>query len=141
MPNIRNLQKKDASQVALLIPQLTQNIVEPENLVKRIERLVNQKNSQFLVADLDGKVVGFGGLVWYSIPSKGMMGWVEELVVDSQSRGQGIGRTLIDNLLKIALQKKIKQIILKTANPIAKKLYEKIGFVKKEEDLLIRKYY
>ena len=134
---IRNLQKNDNNQVALLIKQLTQNIIEPENLVKRIEGLTEQKNSQFLVAELYGKIIGFGGLTWHLIPSKGLIAWVEEVVVDSQSRRKGVGKDLMEHLLKLAKQKKIKQIKL-TSTPMAKSLYEKLGFIKKDNEYLIK---
>jgi len=137
MVTLRNLEKKDSDQVALLIKQLTQNIIEPENLAKRIKRLVNQKNSQFLVAESQGKIVGFAGLVWYVIPSKGLIAWVEELVVDNQNRRQGIGRVLMESLLVLAERKKIKQIKL-TSTQLAKNLNEKLGFIKKNHDYLIK---
>src|SRR5687767_13532872 len=126
---IRNLEKNDAEDVELLIPQLTQNIVEPESLVKRIEQLVKQKNSQFLVAEADAKVVGFGGLAWYRIPSKGLIAWVEEVVVDEKYRGQGIAKALMGELLKIAEEKYIKTIKLTSVNSATNSLYEKFGFV------------
>ena len=134
---IRNLQKKDAGEVKFLIMQLTQNIIEPEDLVKRIEGLLKQKNSQFLVAEKDNKVVGFGGLVWYIIPSKGLIAWAEELVVDDQYRKQGIGRALMENILKLAQQKKARQIKL-TSTAGAKGLYESLGFIKKDHEYLVK---
>ncbi len=134
---IRNLQKKDASQVAFLVNQLTQNIVEPQNLVKRIECLAGQENSQFFVAELSGRVIGFGGLAWYQIPSKGLIAWVEEVVVDRQNRGQGVATALMEKIVILAKKKKIKQVKL-TSTPMAKTLYEKMGFVKKDNEYLIK---
>lgn len=134
---IRNLQKKDASQVILLIKQLTQNIIEPESLVKRIKELIKQKNSHFLVVELNDEIVGFGGLVWYKIPSKGIIAWIEEVVVDSQYRKHGIGTALMERLLKLAKTKKVKQVKL-TSAPAAKSLYEKLGFINKDNEYLIK---
>jgi len=134
---IRKLQKKDAPQVARLIHQLTKNVVEPDHLEKRIAVLPAQKNSRFLVVCRGNRVVGFGGLVWYAIPSKGLIAWVEELVVDERFRRQGIGRALMEQFLKIALAKKIQQVKL-TSTPAAKGLYEKLGFIKKEQDYLYK---
>lgn len=138
MFNFRNLEEKDAGQVALLVKQLTKNIIEPEKLVERIEQLVDQQNCQYLVCEINNKVVGFGGLVWYLIPSKGLIAWVEEVVVDSQSRGQGIGSSLMEKLIKLAKQKKIKQIKLTSSNVIASNLYKKLGFIKKDNEYLFK---
>ncbi len=134
---IRNLEKEDAGQVALLIGQLTLNIIDPGTLVKRIEQLPKSSNSQFLVAKEHGNVVGVGGLAWYVIPSKGLIGWIEELVVDHEYRGRGIGRTIMEKLLRSAKQKNIKQLKL-TSTPMAKGLYDKLGFVKKDQDYLVK---
>lgn len=138
MPGLRKLQKKDAAQVALLIKQLTQNINDPKNLEKRIATLPLQKTSQFFVAEVGGKLVGFGGLAWYLIPSKGLVGWVEELVVDGKNRRQGIGKALMEKIVALAEAKKIKQVKLTSTKP-AKSLYEKLGFTKKDHDYMVKK--
>lgn len=136
---IRNLEKEDAGQVALLIPQLTKNIVEPEKLVERLEDLVGAQNCQYLVAELDEKIVAFGGLAWYSIPSKGLIAWLEEIVVDEASRGQGIAKALISELLKIAEQENIKTIKLTSISSATDKLYEQFGFSKKDHQYFVKK--
>ena len=138
---IRKLKKADAPQAVVLIKQLTQNIVEPENLLKRLEDLAGQDNPRYLVAEIDGVLAGFAGLSWYVIPSKGPMGWIEEVVVDEKYRGQGIAGSLMQELFKVAEERGLKQVKLTTANPAAKHLYEKLGFIKKEEELLVKKYY
>lgn len=138
---IRNLRKGDGHDVALLIPQLTQNIVEPEKFEKRIEELMNEPNCRWLVADKDGKVVGCGGLLWYKIPSKGLMGWIEEVVVDDNHRGYGIGHALIADLLSVAECHGLRQVKLTTTNDYAAQLYKSLGFDFKNEDLMIEKYY
>lgn len=139
MINIRNLKKEDGSQVAELTKQLTSNIVEPENLISRIEKMSEPRNYQYLVAEKEGKIVGFAGLCWYPIPSKGLMGWIEEVVVDKPWRGQGIGQALMEKLLQLANDKGLKQIKLTTADPAARHIYEKFDFIKKNEDLLVKK--
>ena len=140
MIRVRRLRRSDAAQVSLLIPQLTQNIVKPENLVDRLRDLVDQTSSDWLVAtELDGHIVGFGGLVWYSIPSKGMIAWIEEVVVDQTSRNQGIGYALIEALLLIAWRIDAVQVKL-TSKAMATGLYRKFGFVKKDEEYLVKKF-
>ena len=138
---IRQLKKEDAPQVAPFIKQLTQNVIELENLTRRLEALSAPQNFQYLAAEIEGVIVGFAGLAWYPIPSKGAVGWVEEVVVAEKHRGQGIAQALMAELLKLAEAKNLKQVKLTTANPVARRLYEKLGFVKKEEDLLVKKYY
>ena len=141
MISVRTLKKEDALRVAELIKQLTKNIVEPENLVSRLEKMADPKNYQYFVAEVDGKVMGFAGLCWYLIPSKGLVAWVEEVVVDEAARGQGLGKKLMNKLLELAQTKGCAVVKLTTGNPAARGLYEKLGFVKKEEDYFVKKNY
>ncbi|MDP2736758.1 MAG: GNAT family N-acetyltransferase [bacterium] len=134
MITIRQLKKEDATAVAALIPQLTQNIIEPEKLLQRLESMTSGDHYKYFVAELDSQVVGLAGLVWYPIPSKGLIGWVEEVVVDEQFRGQGIGRDLTKKIMELAGQKGCKQVKLTSATAISSKLYEQLGFVKKDQD-------
>jgi PhnO protein len=136
--NIRSLQKKDSTQVSGLILQLTKNIVDPQNLGVRIRKLALSNNSKFFIAESDGKVVGFGGLAWYVIPSKGLIGWVEEVVVDEHYRGKGIGRALMNKIIHFANSKNIKQLKLTASNEISRNLYLSLGFSKKEQDYLFK---
>ena len=89
------------------------------------------------VCGVNGEVVGFGGLVWYSIPSKGRVGVIEEVVVLPEYRGNGLASKLMAELLKLAKEMGLQKINLTTADLGAKKLYEKFGFTKKEEDLMV----
>ena len=132
MIKIRNLKKEDAPQVAELIKQLTQNIKEPENLINRIKEMSEPQSYEYFVAEKDSQIIGFAGLVWYPVPSKGLIGWIEEVVVDEKLRGQGIGKLLMERLLNLALEKECQQVKLTALNPIAKKLYESLGFDKKD---------
>ncbi|MCX6785702.1 MAG: GNAT family N-acetyltransferase [Candidatus Komeilibacteria bacterium] len=138
MAKIRFLEKKDAASVAALIPQLTKNIVEPENLVSRLEKLAVGNNYQYFIAELDGKVVGLAGLAWYAVPSKGLIGWIEEVVVDQAARGHGLGRALMEELVNFSKIKGCKKIKLTTNNPIAQKLYQDLGFIDAEQKYLCK---
>ncbi len=135
---IRNLQKKDAKAVSGLILQLTQNIKDQKNFVKRIGTLADSKSSTFFVAEDDGRVIAFGGLAWYVIPSKGLIGWVEEVVVDEGFRGRGIGRALMKKILAAAKTKKITQVKLTSSTPVSKHLYSSLGFSGKDHDYMFK---
>lgn len=147
---IRHLAKGDGVQVANLIKQLTENIVDPGNLSTRIEALTDHVNVQdtgyrYMVATDTKLLVGFGGLVWYPIPSKGKVGFIEEIVVDEHYRGQGIASAILADLLDLAENIGLKQVKLTVVNstidPVPVHLYDKLGFVIREEVLMIRKYY
>jgi phosphinothricin acetyltransferase len=76
------------------------------------------------------KIIGFAALVLCLVPCKGYVGWVEDVVVDKNYRGQGLGRKLMLELLKIAKKQKLKIVDLssKLDRIEARKLYESLGF-------------
>jgi len=125
----------------LLIKQLTPNIVEPDNLVKRLEGLINGDNFKYFVAEDNNEVIGFAGLAWYHIPSKGLIAWVEEVVVDEKVRSKGIGKALMNKLLELAQELKCNRVKLTVKNPIAIELYKKLGFEITDSKVMIKKNY
>lgn len=65
------------------------------------------------------------------IRSCGLCGHIEDVVVDSQQRGNNLGKLLIDALKELAIQKKCYKIIL-DCNEQNVPFYEKCGFTKTE---------
>jgi GNAT superfamily N-acetyltransferase len=87
-----------------------------------------------LCARRDGKVAGFGSMtlkahLWHG----GLIGWVDELVVDAECRGHGIGRMLLDRLLALARDKGCCAMELDSAfhRIEAHGFYEELGFEKR----------
>lgn len=138
MYTIREFKKEDAAAVATLIPQLTANIIQPENLPARMEAIADAVNTKAIVAETNGKIVGFAELAWYSIPSKGKIAWLEEVVVDENYRGQGLGKLMMEKIIVIAKEIKCQQIKLTVSNPVAKKLYQQYGFDIKETQVMYK---
>lgn len=103
-----------------------------ESIVGYIERYIEPENSTALVAEVDGKVVGWvtalGG-------KSRMTRHVVEigLAISRDWRGQGIGTRLMEGVIAWAYDTQIvKRIELDvyTSNFAAIKLYEKLGFVR-----------
>jgi glucosamine-phosphate N-acetyltransferase len=87
-----------------------------------------------LCARLDGRVVGFGSMtfkihLWHG----GLIGWIDELVVDHKARGKGVGRKLLDRLAALAREKGCRAMELDSAfhRIDAHAFYEKLGFEKR----------
>lgn len=95
-----------------------------------------QDGVEFLVAELDGEVVG--SIVLYPAKSDAYDGLVDELdypeirmlAVSPQSRSKGIAEALVNECIHRAKQKEYKYIGLHTADFMtsAMRLYERIGF-------------
>jgi glucosamine-phosphate N-acetyltransferase len=87
-----------------------------------------------LCARLDDRVVGFGSMtfkahLWHG----GLIGWVDELVVDAEYRGHEIGRKLLARLVTLAREKGCRAMELDSAfhRSDAHGFYEKLGFEKR----------
>ncbi len=131
---IRNLEKSDANKVARLIPQLTKNIVNHQNLSTWLEQLSEpgQGYWQYVVAERgQGEIVAFSGLVWYPTASMGWIGQIRDSICSMQHNFKGhiiIERELVGNLLQLARNKGLSYVEIATC-PDSKNTYKVLGFV------------
>lgn len=85
------------------------------------------KSEKIIAALLDGKIVGFAGLVKEScINNSEFTPWLDFLFVDEKYRNRGIAKALIDFILGIARRDKIDNVYLCTVSH--EEMYERFGF-------------
>lgn len=100
------------------------------------------KNSRLLLAlDPKNKIIGMATLTITIIPT-GKSGHIEDVVVDDNFRGQGIGTTLVKKLIIEAKKLHLKKIEL-TSKPTrieANKIYVKLNFIKVETNVYRMKF-
>lgn len=124
----RKLKSEDTKDLMELFKQLT-----TKEVLFDAVHCINYPNLHCIVLEDNGSIVGFGALVIYRTPAKGLVGRLEDIVIDQRLRGQGYGRELINKLLEIAKEQNLKSVNL-TSNPSrveARRLYENLGFVLK----------
>lgn len=87
---------------------------------------LDNKNAYFIVAKQDEKVVAYVGL--YNICSEG---YITNIVVREDYRGNSIGSELMLNILKFAQDNKLKFLTLEVrkSNKLAVNFYNKFQFV------------
>jgi glucosamine-phosphate N-acetyltransferase len=125
----------DFDEVFPLLQQLWPNKMLERDGLRNLFREALLENSRILLsARLKTKVVGFGSItlkphLWHG----GLIAWVDELVVDAECRGSGIGRMLLDRLLALAQDKGCRAMELDSAfhRVEAHGFYEKLGFEKR----------
>lgn len=125
MTKFRKLKLKDEKEIKKLLKQLTNNKINFS-----IKQILKDKNCNCLVIEDDGKIIGFGALVLNMVPCRGYVAKIEDMVVDEKYRGQGLGKKIMQELIKITKKKKIKIVNL-TSRPKrvgAIKLYKSLGF-------------
>lgn len=120
-----------------LIPQLTEHGAPPtrEALIALAE---SPDTAVFLARqpDTEGLIVGSATLALSHTPT-GCHGWIEDVVVDREARGQGLGRALTEALLEKARALGLRQVFL-TSHPgrlAANRLYHSLGFVRRETNV------
>ena len=94
------------------------------------QRINSDFNINGLVAELDGKVVGFTHYIWRPDTWEAEdFCYLEDLYTDLTVRGKGVGRALIKAVEDIAIAKGSKRLYWTTApdNETARKLYDKVA--------------
>lgn len=117
-----------------LIPQLSSSSPPPSR--EHLEALVDSKDTVLFVARVDGRILGSLTLACYRIPT-GTKAWIEDVVVDADARGHGIGALLNQAALDEARSRGAKDVSL-TSRPsreAANRLYRRIGFEPRETNV------
>lgn len=121
--------------MARLVPQLSSSAPPPG--VSELEAIVGSDACHLLVArDGDGAIAGSMTLVVFPIPT-GIRAWIEDVVVDSGARGQGVGEAMNRHALEIAARRGARTVDL-TSRPsreAANRLYRRIGFEARETNV------
>ncbi|SHH36519.1 ribosomal-protein-alanine N-acetyltransferase [Sporanaerobacter acetigenes DSM 13106] len=81
--------------------------------------------AKYVVAEIQGKVVGYGG-IWLIIDE----GHVTNIAVHEKYRGLGVGNKIMEGLIDICRDRNIVAMTLEVrkTNEVAKSLYDKYGF-------------
>ena len=84
----------------------------------------------------DDRIIGMALMCQYKVIS-GNKGWIEDVVVDTEFRGRGIGRKLMKKLLDEAKKKNLSELLLFSADhrKAAIGLYSDLGFKRKDSGL------
>ncbi len=134
MSEIRDFEAKDKNQVEKLFLQLT-----GREVTINTKDLIGDQAVNCLVIEENEKVIGFASLIIYYLPTLGKMGEIEDGVVDEEYRGRGFGREIVEALISLAKEKKLKRIQL-TSNPrreTARALYGKLGFEMRDTNVFV----
>ena len=89
------------------------------------EELAQNRLARYIVAEEDGQVVGYAGM-WLVITEA----HVTNVAVSGSRRGEGIGRLLMETLMKLARENGMGSMTLevRVSNMVARHLYETLGF-------------
>lgn len=99
--------------------------------LENIANFYSDKYAQFYVAEIQGVIVGTGAL-----KVRGDVGEIVRISVLKDWRKKGIGKKLVQSLLDVAKEMKLKQVVVATEHDWvpAIRLYESLGFTEFKKD-------
>ena len=118
-----------------LMPQLSSSAPPPGG-AELVEMVRSPATILLLARDADDGVVGSLTLVLFRIPT-GVRAWIEDVVVDTSSRGRGVAEILCRDALNRATAAGARSVDL-TSRPsreAANRLYARLGFVRRDTNV------
>jgi len=90
----------------------------------------------FAVCSIENQIVGIALLATYKVIS-GHRGMIEDVVVDTEHRGKGIGRKLMEKLLEEAKHRNLDSVLLFSGHhrEAAISLYKSLGFTLRDSGI------
>lgn len=117
-----------------LLPQLSSS-AKPLT-ASELTEIIQSESSHLLMAEESGKFYGSLTLVTFMIPT-GIRAWIEDVVVNENARGKGVGKLLSERAVGLASEIGAKTVDL-TSRPsreAANALYKKVGFEMRETNV------
>jgi ribosomal protein S18 acetylase RimI-like enzyme len=122
--------------IARLVPQLSPRREPPGPL--EVAELTATTGTILLVARDGDHVLGMLTLILYRVPT-GLRGWIHDVVVDEEARGQGVGEALTREALRWAEDAGARSVELTTRpeREAANRLYRRLGFEQRETNVYV----
>lgn len=132
---LRELQGEHSSDTELVLRK---------NLSAYFEKAINDKSFIALIAEIDSKPVGFGGMVIQQIPGNfklinGLEGYILSMYTLPEYRRNGIAGEILDKLLKKGKELGLEKLYLHASSD-GINLYKQNGFIEPKNPVL-EKYY
>ncbi|MGO9344012.1 MAG: GNAT family N-acetyltransferase [Acidimicrobiales bacterium] len=120
--------------LARLLPQLSSSSSAPTE--HEVAEMASSPATVLFVARDEGRIVGSLTLAVFRAPT-GLRAWIEDVVVDGEMRGRGVGGTLVREALERAASMGARTVDL-TSRPSrveANRLYLQLGFEARETNV------
>jgi len=128
----RTLEPEDIKQVIdIWTNSFSRNFSKPVN-----SEYLSDPNSTTIVISVEDIIVGVASIHIIQKLTR-ILGVIEDVAVNKKYRGKGVGKKLVERLILIGKQKNCDKIVLSSSEKNSK-FYEKIGFKKKELQMVIR---
>lgn len=114
-----------------LVPQLSSSASPLTR--EAVARIVGSPTTTLYLARDDGRLVGTLTLCVFAIPT-GVRAWIEDVVVDADARGRGVGEALTRRALQDAraLGARTVDLTSRPSREAAHALYRRVGFEERD---------
>jgi ribosomal protein S18 acetylase RimI-like enzyme len=134
---------EEATELADGLPEVVERLVRqlsrssPAPTPAELDEIVRSPACHLLLAKAtDDVIVGMLTLVVFRIPT-GVRAWIEDVVVDEDARGRGVGAALNRAAIRLANELGARTVDL-TSRPsreAANRLYQRLGFAPRETNV------
>ncbi|MEO8744868.1 MAG: GNAT family N-acetyltransferase [Candidatus Dormiibacterota bacterium] len=123
-----------AAAFAKLLPQLNPKLVVPD--AERVRALIDDPAVTVFLARDGAEVVGTATVIVYTTPFW-IKARIDEVVVDENARGKGVGEALVSACLEIAQKRGAQVAELQSGRQreVANRLYRRMGFELRDSNL------
>jgi ribosomal protein S18 acetylase RimI-like enzyme len=130
----RSVDDELADAVTRLVPLLSSSAAVPSR--QELNEIVSSPASALLVARDAGRIAGMLTLAVFRIPT-GVRAWIEDVVVDGNARGRGIGEALTREAIRLAAARGARTVELtsRASREAANRLYRRLGFEPRETNV------
>lgn len=134
---IEILKKSDVTaDVQTQVAELYRQLNSTKNQSPLHTVLAENNNVKMVICKDESKIIGIALLVTYKVLA-GYRGLVEDVVVDADQRGKGIGKKLMNKLLEIGKTENLNEILLFSGHhrTAAIALYKSLGFTERNSGI------
>jgi len=117
-----------------LLPQLNPKL--KALTIERLSKVIADPATTLLVARDEGRIVGVAAVLVYATPAF-VKARIEDVVVDENSRGRGVGEALVRRCIEVARERGAEIVELQSARwrEAANRLYPRLGFQLRDSNL------
>jgi len=100
---MRRAEQKDIDALCALMGEMSGNTISPEQMLNRLQLVEESKIDSLFVCEKDSQIVGLLGFrIRENLEEVSRFGEVSEIVVNHDSRRQGVGRFMMNYAEKLA---------------------------------------
>jgi ribosomal protein S18 acetylase RimI-like enzyme len=131
---LSTVDEADMAAVARLLSQVSLTATVDR---ERLGEVLRHDATELLVVRVDGQIAAMATFVTVPLLS-GLRGHVEDVVVDSEARGRGFARLLLERITELATERGFRTVDLtsRSSRVSALRLYASVGFVRRDTNVL-----